>query len=273
MKKIKFFATVMAVALVLFPLGANTLKVSAAEPTTFAVKYIEENKEWRFLADTSDFDEDAYHRELYYLYEQIKDGDIVVVYNDVAGDTPPLELGDTALSNLTVVYTNGFTLIHCGRVEEFYTLANTSSAINAPYVAKASVYDNCVCNFNCNVGTINFYITEEVDSVLGCSGTVDHFYGYSVTDERVDYDFYNFKADTFRVHDGGFQTPASNYSTTPTETAPTPAPAAPSTSGSASSGSDYDDVPKTGERPMAMWLLFAAALCAGGSYLAGKKEQ
>lgn len=273
MKKIKFFAAVMAVALVLLPLGKNTIEVSAEEPTTFAVQYVEEKGEWRFLSGGPSFDENAYHRELYYMYQQMKDGDIVVVYNHTDGSVPELDLGDKRISNLTVVYTASFVMINCAQVDEFYTLANTSVSVNSPYIAKADVYDNTVCNFSGNVGTLNFYITDEIDSSVGCTGTVDHLYGYSTTEECVYYDFYNFKADTLRIYDGGFQTPVDYYSTTPAAPTPAPATPAPSAPASPSSGSEYDDVPKTGESSMAMWLLFAATLCAGGSYVLGKKAK
>lgn len=273
MKKINFLAAVMAVALVLLPLGINTIEASAEEPTTFAVQYVEEKGEWRFLSGDPSFDVDAYHRELYYMYQQMKDGDIVVVYNHTDGSVPELDLGDKRISNLTVVCTASFVVINCGQVDEFYTLANTAVSINSPGITKADVYDNTVCNFNCNVGTLNFYITDEIDSSVGSSGTVGHLYGYSLTEDRVYYDFYDFKADTLRIYDGGFQTPSDYYSTTPTAATPTPAPATSSSSGSTTSGSDYDDVPKTGESSLAMWLLLAAAICAGGHYIIGKKAQ
>lgn len=273
MKKIKFLAAAMAVALVLLPLGANTIEASAEEPTTYAVKYVEECNDWRYLADTADFNEELFHRELYYMYQEIQDGDIVVVYNDTADTTPALDLGDTHLSNLTVVRTAGFTIIHSGNIDEFYACQNTTASINAPYIATAYVYDDCVCNLGGNVGTLNFYVDDQINSSVGCSGTVDHLYGYSTSDNHLYYDYYNFKKDTLSIGDGGFQTPEGNFSYTAPAAAPAPAPAAPSTSGSASSGSDYDDVPKTGESSLALWLLFAAALCAGGSYIVGKKAQ
>jgi len=270
--KNKFLAAVMAAALVLLPLGMNTIEASAEEPTTFAVKFVEEKDEWRFMSGTSTFDDGAYHRELYYLYEQIKDGDIVVVYND-SDNADDLNLGSTRLSNLTVASTTDFTVIYSGKVDLFFALEGTASAINAPYIDTANVYDEVVCNFNGNIGTLNFYLDGEIESTIGCSGTVAHLYGYSPSEERTYYDYYDFKKDTLAIYNGGFQTPNGAFSYTPTAATPAPATPAPSAPGSASTGSDYDDVPKTGESSAAMWLLFTAALCAGGSYVLGKKAQ
>lgn len=274
MKRIKFLAAVMAVALVLLPLGINTIEASAEEPTTYSVMYLDEFDDWRFQKG-GDFDPEKEHRELYYFYEQVKDGDVVVVYNPVSDNTPALDLGTKSLSNLTVCHSAGFTVINCGRIDEFYTLANTACSVNAPYITTAHIYDGTTCSLNCDVGTLNFYISDDINSTIGCGGTVGHLYGYSVTAERVDYDFYNFKANTLQIVGGGLQTPEECFSRTAPAATPTPAPApaAPSTSGSASSGSDYDDVPKTGDSSMAMCLFLAAVLCAGGSYLLGKKAQ
>ena len=230
--------------------------------------YLEEYNDWRFTTAEDPFSADAYYRELYYFHEQVKDGDLVVVYSYYNGPIPQLDLGSKSLNNLTVVHTDTPAIIYCGAVENFYALANTVVSVNSPAITTADVYDNTTCNFNSNVGTLNFYITGEIDSIVGCSGTVGHLYGYSLTEERVYYDFYDFKADTLRIYDGGFQTPDGYSRTAPVAT---PAPAAPS--GSASSGNDYDDVPKTGDSSTAMWLLFAAALCAGGSFYLGKKSR
>lgn len=270
MKKIRTLVSMLAAAavLLLFP-GTTALEAEAAEPTTYAVKYLESEGDWRFQSGTSTFNEDEAHRELYYLIQDLKAGDAVVVYND-SDNVPELNLGTTALGNLTVVSAKTFTVIYSGDITDFFALADTQFSVNAN-VTNASVYDGVICNFNKNVGTLNYYIDgNEVNAVIGCSGTVGHLYGYGVDDETVWYNYYNFKADTLRFYDGGFQTPAENYSTTPSQTTTQQ----PTTStGSASSSNEYDEVPKTGDSFLALWLVCGAALCACGSCYFAKKAR
>ncbi len=74
-----------AAVLLLTPIGYSlTLRATAAEqPVTYAVKYVDSMGDWRFQAGTSTFDEGVGHRELYYLHQQLKEGDLVVVYNEI----------------------------------------------------------------------------------------------------------------------------------------------------------------------------------------------
>lgn len=270
MKKTKFLASIMAVAMALLLFPTNAVEASAEEPTRFVVKYVGED--WRFQTGSSEFNDSEYSRETYYLLQQIKDGDIVVVYNTSDANVPELDLGDKKLSNLTVVDADSLTVIYAGGVDEFYALADTIVSVNCD-INTASVYDDVTFNVNGNVGTLNFYINEEINSVLGVNGTLGHFYGCNVGDNSTAYNYYNFQSGTFAFYNNGFQTPSEYYSVTPTTVTnpvgtaptPTPAPAAPST------GNDYDDVPKTGESAYAFWLLLAAAVCGGASYFVKKK--
>ena len=266
MKKFKTFVSMLAAAAVLLLVPGNTsLEADAAEPTTYAVKYVESANDWRFQSGTATFDEGTTHRELYYLLEALQAGDIVVVYNDTESSVPELNLGSTPLSNLTVASAKSVTVIYSGDITDFFAFAGTQCSINAN-VTTASVYDGLVCNFNKNVQTLNLYINGDLDSIVGCAGIVGHFYGYCENTDTVWYNYYNFKAGTLQVYDGGFQTPSENYSTTPSQTS-TQQPSA------GSSADEYDEVPKTGDSFMIMWLLCGAALCAGGSYCFAKKAR
>lgn len=270
MKKTKILASVLAVAIALLLLPVNVLEVSAAEPTTYAVKYIDSRDEWCYQADTSEFKEDQFYSSLFYLPDHLKDGDIVVVYNDTPNYVPELKLGNKKLANLTIASTASFVTVYTGGIDLFFALPDTTSSINGN-VNIASVYDDAICNFNNNVGTLNFYIDGAINSSIGCAGTVGHLYGYSADEDRVYYNFYSFKAGSLLICDGGLQTPEANFSRTAPVQQPT-ATAKPSTSTSTGSSSgEYDDVPKTGESNLAMWLFMAGAAFACVSFLT-KKE-
>lgn len=265
MKKIKVLLSMFAAAAMLLIPGMSSLKAEAAEPVTYAVKYVESAHDWRFQSGSATFDESQPDRELYYLIEGLKPGDYVVVYNDTSATVPELNLGTTPLGNLTIASAASNIVVYCGDITDFFAFADTQCAINAN-VTTASVYDGLVCNFNKNVQTLNFYIEGEIESIIGCSGTVGHFYGYSTNEDKVWFNYYNFKTGTLQVYGGGFQTPHENFSTTPSQTSTQQ----PSTSGS-SSADEYDEVPKTGDSFMVLWLLGAAVLFMGGSVYFAKK--
>ena len=97
MKKLNKFISLFAAAalLVLLP-GTNKLTAAAEEPTTYYIRSIDD--EWRFQAGSA-WNDTVAHRELYYMNEQIKDGDVVIVDGSVAND--PITV-NVRLSNLTV---------------------------------------------------------------------------------------------------------------------------------------------------------------------------
>ena len=212
MKKIKTFVTmVTAIALLFLIPGATSLTVSAAEPTTYAVKYLPSERAWRYQANTSTFNEDTFHRELYYLYQDLKDGDLVVVYYD-SGDAPILNLGDVHLSNLTVVQSSSISVIYTGGIDDCYLLAGTACAVNGD-VTNAHVYDSALCNFNGNVKNLNIYAGNDMTSSIGCGGTVEHL--HATSSSRTYYNLFNFKAGTLSILNGTLQTAAEDYRTTP----------------------------------------------------------
>lgn len=286
MKKLKTLVSLLMAAALLFLMpGAGTLQVSADEPVTYSLKYVEEKGEWRFHIGSWD-DNNAGHRELYYLMQSIKDGDIIVVED---GDhSLTLEL-PVSLSSITFNHSH-LAIITAKSIDNVYVLRDSTAAVNGD-VTNAYVYDNAVVNFNNNV--TNLYITKERSGEQSISvlGTVA--YVKTGDAEKVYNELYNFQANSFRQEKGILKTDPSKYSTIPTAVAPvvpeTPAvpavpavptdpalvPAAPVTPVApvVPAAGEYDDVPKTGE-PLALpaLLLMGAGLCFGGAYLAKKKS-
>lgn len=276
MKKLKTLVSLLAAAALLFMIpGVNAMQASAEEPVTYFLKYVEEKGEWRFHIGAWD-DNNAGHRELYYLKEAIKDGDLIVIEGGDHGLTLELPVN---LNNITFNHSYSAT-ITAKSVENVYVLRDSVAAVNGD-VVNAHVYDNAVVNFNNNV--TNLYITKERsgEQSIAVIGTV----GYVQTGdaEKVYNQFYNFQANSFRQEKGILKTDASLYSTTPVATQPaapvtpeTPAapvtPSAPDTPAASTAG-EYDDVPKTGDSFALPYMLFAAAaFCFGGVYLLRKKK-
>lgn len=276
MKKIRTTVTMLAAAIVFFLLpGAGCLRAAAEEPVTYAVKYIEEKQEWRYLPDTSTFDDEAYHRELYYMYESMKDGDIVVVYNESPG-VPQLNLGTVHLSNLTVTPCSSFTIIFSGDVDECHILKGAYCSINAN-VTNAHVYETATCNFNKDVQELRIHSDDEITATVGCDGTVGHLYAPSDSLPKTFYDLYDFKKGSLNIQNGSLQTSPDKFSSSPSQTpAPTAAPPAPAPTPAPSAGSnndEYDAVPKTGAPSPVLWLVCLAAGSAAISFGLRKKRQ
>lgn len=269
MKKMKrMLSFLAALALCLVPLFGNTMTVRAeGEPVTYYVKYLPDSDEWRYQTGT--WTDGGSHRDLYYMKEAIKDGDLLVI--DGSAD---INLTVNArLSNLTIVH-GDLAIIHTNGIDNLYAINDSKSAINGN-VTNAYVYDTSLCNFNNNVSNLEIINSkgELLESTVAVAGTVDHVkaYGRSYTH----FELYNFAANTFYMASGNLKTDAANFSTTPTATA-TPAPtAAPAetttpsttTSTNSSSSGEYDDVPKTNDiRFNPLWLVGIAAICFVGSY-------
>lgn len=300
MKKLKTIVSLLAVAaLLLLTPGLNQLQVSAAEPVTYSLKYVEAEEEWRFHIGAWD-DNNAGHRELYYLKQSIKDGDLIVIEG---GDhSLNLEL-PVNLNNITFNHTYT-AIITAKSVENVYVLRDSVAVVNGD-VTNAHVYDNAVANFNNNV--TNLFITKERsgEQSIAVLGTVD--YVKTGDAEKVYNEFYNFQANSFRQEEGILKTDPSKYSTIPAVVAPVapvdpsaavpvvpilpvdPAavptvptlPVDPTTAVApvapvvpvAPADSLYDDVPKTGDPFALPGLLFiSAGICFGGACLLKKKR-
>ena len=282
MKKMKTIVSLLAaVVLLIMASGVEELCADAAEPVTYSLKYVEDKGEWRFHVGAWD-DNNAGHRELYYLKEAIKDGDTIVI--EECDQSLTLEL-PVNLNNITFNHAH-YAVITVKSVENVYVLRDSAAAINGD-VVNAHVYDNAIVNFNNNV--TNLYITKERsgEQSINVVGTVA--YVKTSDAERVYNELYNFQANSFCQEKGILKTDASKYSTIPTAAVPvvpeTPTlPAVPTDPALVPSDpvvlpappgvlvtvvpSEYDDVPKTGDSMALPYILImAAGVCFGGVYL------
>lgn len=213
-----FVSVLAAVAMLVLVPEAGAMKTSAAEPVTYAVKYVEGNQDWRYQVGST-FDEGKYHRELYYLRQELKEGDKVVVYND-STSTKDLDLGQTHLNNLTVTANKAFAVIYSGDVDECYVLGGASCSVNAN-VKKAEVYFNAVCNFNKDVKElIVYYGGSKPEATVGCVGTVGHLRGTGMDGNGAYWNMYAFKAGTLNIQSGELKTAEWNFSRTPVQSVP-----------------------------------------------------
>lgn len=262
MKKLKTLVSLLAAAALLLMIpGARTLQASAAEPVTYSLKYVEGNGEWRYQEGS--WNDNASHRELYYLKEFIKDGDLIVI--EGGEHSLMLEL-PVNLNNITFNHSYS-AVITAKSVENVYVLSDSVAAVNGD-VVNAHVYDNAIVNFNNNV--TNLFITKARcgEQTIAVVGTVA--YVKTGDAEMIYNELYNFQANSFLQEKGIFKTDASMYSTTPSgnaQPAPPAAPAAPA------ADSEYDDVPKTGEPSALPYLLIiVAGICFGGAYILRNKR-
>lgn len=269
MKKLKTLVSLLAAAaLLLMVPGAKALQAAAAEPVTYSLKYVEDKGEWRFHIGAWD-DNNAGHRELYYLKESIKDGDIIVIEGGEHGLTLELPVN---LNNITFNHSHS-AAITVKSVENVYVLRDSVAAVNGD-VVNAHVYDNAIVNFNNNV--TNLYITKERsgEQSIAVIGTVA--YVKTSDAEKVYNELYNFQANSFRQEKGILKTDASLYSTVPVAVIlpeQPVAPVAPAVPVVPAAGGEYDDVPKTGASSALPYvLIMAAGICFGGVYLLRSKK-
>lgn len=265
------FTAAFAVFLPLMP--ANTLRASAAEPVTYVIRYMDSDQEWRFQVG-SQWNNDAQHRELYYMQQDMKDGDYLVVdSNHGLNLTLSVRLGNLTVLNSTmaVVYAKGY--------DACYVLNGSAASINGD-VANAYVYgDNTRCTFVNNVQTLE--ITNNNDNkpaspVVTCQGAVAHLI---LHDPYTDYHFYNIATGKLEAKEANIKTDAAFYSTeapAATPAAPVATPEAPAAAAEtpaatpAAPSSAYDDVPKTGDSNMLLILAVLSCACFLGSYAVKK---
>lgn len=286
MRKFKKIVSLLAAAAVLaIAPGANALKAEAATPTTFYVKYDTSKDEWRM--QVNEWKDDYEGRELYYLNEgdeKVKDGDIVVVLDNEDSDTGSKEIHINAhLSNLTINRAHAVVAVG-GGIDECYVFGDSYAAVTSN-VTNAYVYDNASCTFNSNVTNLNLIATQsnEVESNVTVGGTVT--YASLANAGGVLKQYYNFLAGTFHHDDAsGLMTATYHYSNDPNTNAysapevpassvPTPAGSSTPAQGNTSSSNEYDDVPKTGESNMIVWLFAISAACFAGSAMMRRKAQ
>lgn len=277
-KKIKALVAVLtAVALLTMVPNFGTMRVKAAEPTTYSVVYMGGSvNEWRYLANPT-FDPELMHLGVGYLRTILKDGDNVIVY---AGDNlidQHLDLGTAKLGSLTVA--NGASVVvKTGGVQNCYINANTNTAINGN-ITTASVFGNTNVNFNNNVFDLIYYMADPDNSNIYCAGTVTRFYAVSAADQSyraLYYDVQKGKASvvngSFNVPDWAYSTSADNYNKGAGNSGSTGNTGNTGNKGNKGNNGEYDDVPKTGQSNTVYWLLAASAACFTGSVILRKKE-
>ena len=277
MKRFKqFVAFCSAVALCVLLPGFHSMTVSAEEPTTYYVKYISELDQYRQMPSAT-WDTSKEARELYYMEQSIKDGDIGIV----EGSKPNTTIKIPAhLSNLTLIHDTS-TIVTTNGVDECYILHGCYAAINGD-VKNAYVYNDATCTFNNNVQ--NLYVKDDsgLHANITCGGTVAHVIGQDTY--STFYDYYNFAAGKLNINDGKVKTDASFYSTTApaqstdnaqaatnnSQADTTQASANNQTNTTQNDADEYDDVPKTGESQLAFYLLGISALCLVGRHFLKK---
>ncbi|MBR6627163.1 MAG: hypothetical protein IKL04_04205 [Lachnospiraceae bacterium] len=260
MRKLKKLVTLLAaLALFVVPFSNTTMTASAEGGTTYYIKFMESDNDWRFQIGGWD-DSLGYGSHLYYLHEHIKDGDTIVV-DGGPGQQCYINIPEVRLANVTSKGAN-VANITAKEIDEVYALFDGTIILNG-HVKKAYVYEKSVVNFNNDVDYLEVICNTDskVHAFIGVQGTVGHLYAYGANN-NVKFDCYNFKPGTFSMYDGNLNVLPENYTTTPpaaSGTASTPA------ASTGSAGSEYDDVPKTGENTLPyVMVLGVLALCVCG---------
>lgn len=109
------------------------------------------SSEWRYK-EASSWSAEVQDRELYYLQQNIKDGDYIVIDNDVENNALALKVS-VRLGNLTFKNTVGVPVVYANGYDSVYFLSGTSGAVNGD-VSHAYVYGDAKANFNSNVDTL-----------------------------------------------------------------------------------------------------------------------
>ena len=270
-KKLLSITTAAAIMLGgLFVFAAVPAK--AATPTTFYLRYDIDKGDWRM--QVGQWLEDYEGKELYYLNngsEKVNDGDIVVVLTDSENTEKSVGYSDihidAHLSNLTV--NRAAVVLSAGGIDNCYVLGGSYAAITGA-VSNAYVYDDAKCTFHSNVTNLNLISSEknDVDVDVSVKGTVSYV---SISNPAgLVKEYFNFVADSFYYdHASGLMVDDDKYSKT--GDAPAAAATAVATTdttsqsnASASSSGEYDDVPKTGEGNLALWLLALSVISLAG---------
>ncbi|MBQ9142556.1 MAG: hypothetical protein IJX63_12340 [Lachnospiraceae bacterium] len=269
MKKLKkMLGGLMALVVCLIPLLNTTIPAQAAgEVTTYYVKYVNDGtiSDWRF--QYGGWTDGGYHRELYYLTQNIKDGDKIVV--EGTGDKTLYIEANANLSEVTF-FSCATPVVTAKSIDTVYGLFGSKFAVNGD-VKNAYVYENSVCNFNNNVSYLEIINSDadNIEATVYVGGTVAH--AKSVGATKTHFDLYSFVAGSFTMHDGALYTKQEQCSQTPPAVA-TLAPAVPSTP-STSTGGEYDDVPKTADaRFNPLWLIGMAVVCFAGGLALRKSK-
>ena len=243
---------------VLLP-GISTTTVHAAEPVTYYVKYVDDSSEWKY--QTGGWSDTEYNNDIYYMLQGIKDGDIVVI--DSNGSDNSIELNiSKRISNLTVMQ-NSSAVISASGFDEVYALSGSSSAITGD-VSCAHLYDDARVTFYNNVGELELIDTRaQATGNVTVAGTTGHALRRTESG-YIYYEVYNVAKGKLLIDYGSLETDSAHYSTAPSANQAPPATATTTSAQKPASSGDYDDVPKTGESNLILWLSGIALLCLTG---------
>ncbi len=253
----KIFTVILSLCMMFVASNVMKLDAKAEGAITYSLKVVDD--QWRYQPNYP-WDDNVQHRELYYMLQDFKDGDKIVVLES----NKRLELEVTKnVSNLTLQKA-GNAIVTAPYIEECHVLGGCVTAINAD-INKAYVYDTTTCNFNKNVQYLEI-LTEKAETKLsatvGVSGKIAHAYAHE--GDHVVFDIYDVKANTFSMKEGAFHTPDSNFTGTPSTSTVVSVPeqsAGTTNISSSSSANELDDVPKTGEGATYYWIFGLAVVC------------
>lgn len=190
---------------------ATVQEIQAAQtPVTYYIKYVKNDNTdgWRYQTGDSVWRDKASYRELYYLRQSIKNGDILIV--DGSGHNLNLIL-NVSLSNITFIG-SGSGIVTVNSVEDVYVLKNCTGVINGN-ITNAYVYDNAVANFNNNVTNLHIMEVSANDQTIAVHGTVDYL--ENNMNGTITRQLYSFGKGTFHMDKGVLRTAEYNYSISP----------------------------------------------------------
>lgn len=253
LKQILVTVAAIAIMAILPGFAATTAK---AAPTTYTVKYVPAESEWR-VQPLASWDDATGSGNVGYLAVNVKDGDVVVVQG--GSDDPVLNLKfNASLSNFTVISTTGYVTIECGEITDAYVLKGSIVDLKSK-CKNVYVYDNSVCNVRQDADLIQLAKSSKMEMNVLANGTVARF---QISENgNVTKELYSFAKDTFRVEKGELKTAASSYSTT----------AAAASTGKTQTTNGAAISPKTGENGYAIWFIAIAVFCAACVFASKKK--
>lgn len=251
MKHMKKFLAFLTLCVLFFaPLLSHPLSAYAAESETYYVKYVDSLSQFRYQKGS--WQDGQEHFDVAVLSSNIKDGDQLVI-DGVNGQGISLSV-NVKLESLTVANAN-VAVITAKSINNVYVLNGSAAAINGD-VTTANLYGDCSVNFNNNLKCLNLYYSSTISptSDVNVLGTCDELHIEQSSNA------YSFKRNALIIRDGELRSDTNLFSFT----APS------STSASSSLGSEYDDVPKTGDAQFnPLWLVCLSAICLSGAYFLG----
>lgn len=278
MKKLQIFkkltALTASVCMLAFLPNTSALTVSAAGPVTYYVRCEKDDdgdENWEYQIG-SEWDDQTAGKELYYMEQALKDGDLVVV--EANGVSSLLTL-NVHLSNLTIKKTpDAMAKVYVtGGIDNCYILKDTCGSVTGN-VSNAYVYGSSLAYFYSNVTNLYSYaLNDEEKPTINVIGTVAYYMADDPSNSEAPYGS-NFDAGFFSLEDGQLKTDSTRYTAdisggpaAPGAQSSTPAAAKPAASGSSTASGEYDAVPKTGESSPAAWLSLIAVSCLSLSLL------